>query len=305
MHIRTFQWEKFMPRFFMSPVNNKETQTIAKTLRKKLRQAKDFPNYHAQIIYMQQAASKSYFKKNVKAGDVIEIHAEGWPWGIGSLHSDAYDYTAYELAYFFNELLSSEKEIQLTIEIRACNSGTIATGSRGNICFAQEFSDALSFYGFHHIEVKGYTGYVQSENPFKQSVVGHAFLSRTKIPHCNLESGEVTYQDGIIKKPAQKIIVSDYEYAVDDMESYFKNKLTFEQNKAAYITKQALAILKEDEDIETLKNCENEFEIDAICTEITHKLKLDSAMPANAALCDLEKTSAEEEYTQSQAKHRV
>jgi hypothetical protein len=287
----------------MSPVNNKETQTIAKTLRKKLRQAKDFPHYHSQIIYMKQSASKSYFKNNVKAGDVIEIHAEGWPWGIGSLHSDDYDYTAFELAYFFYELLGSQKEIQLTIEIRACNSGTIATGFRENICFAQDFSEALSFYGFENIEVKGYTGYVQSENPFKQSVVGHAFLSRAKIPHCNLESGEVTYQDGIIKKPAQKIIVSDYEYTLEEMDSlkqYFEAKHAFAQSRAAYITSQALVTLKEEDEVQ---DCNDNVEIDGICTEIIHKLKL-STTPTNATL-NIQEATSSVEIIEPESRYRV
>ncbi len=219
-----------MTRFFMSPVKNNETKTIATKLKRIATQM----DFHPSIIFMQQRESLNALVKNIKDGDTIELHGEGVPWIVGSLRTDQYDYSPFSLAQFFSDLFPN-KEINITIELRCCNSATIAEGPRGPICFAEEFSLALSKADLPHISVIGYKGYVQSENYFKQSLVADFEKVRAKLGHCPLIQGQVTYHHGEIVTPAKKTLVTDYTYdevSIEEdslLQQYFNQKKNWEE----------------------------------------------------------------------------
>lgn len=195
-------------KFFFSPVKNKETTNATKKLKKN----KFFPN----IIYMSNPTSEQQFSSSVNDGDIVEIHADGLPWVTGGTHyNDKLDHNPFTLAEYFSKLLS-DQEIKLTIDLRFCTSGVYVTGptEADALCFAEDFSKALAFHGYHNITVFGYTGYVNSEDPFRESLseVGQSDIFGSKIKHCRLEEGRVVYQDGVLISKPKKTLVENYTF---------------------------------------------------------------------------------------------
>jgi hypothetical protein len=200
-------------KFFFSPVRNRETTNAAKKLKKN----KFFPN----IIYMSNPASQKQFSSKVNEGDIVEIHADGLPWVTGGTHyNDDVDHNPFTLAKYFSKLLI-DKDINLTIDLRFCTSGVYVTGptEADSLCFAEDFSKALAFHGYHNITVLGYTGYVNSEDPFRESLseVGQSDVFGSKIKHCRLEEGQVVYQDGVLVSKPKKTLVENYTYDKDEI----------------------------------------------------------------------------------------
>jgi len=205
-------------RFLLSPVKNQETNKLQKGLKKR-------KEYHGQIIYMSNQDLLKQLTTMIKSGDIVEIYAEGIPWAItGTSFGSKYDESPFSLAKLFDETLPLHKELAFSIELHSCNSGTVAKGPEGNVCFAQDLSEALFQYGFQNVQVKGYTGYIQAERLFRQSVVAKFSDSGSKIGHSKLEDAEATYQNGKSVKDPNKVIVRGYTYSSDELAQYFKAK---------------------------------------------------------------------------------
>lgn len=226
-----------MTRFFLAPKQDKETKIINKALKNK-------EGYHPQVLLWSQEGSLALLNNKLKHEDVIEIYAEGEPWGIGTLeNSPPYDHSPFSLAMLFDKTLPN-KDLKFTIELHCCNSGTIASGPKGDICFARDFSLALAQKGFINVIVKGYTGYVQAQRRFRHSVVSEPVTHGAKVPHCKLEEAEVTYQKGECIIPAKKAMVS-YSYDQVDMFSsvslirYFTDKNAFNLSQSTELTDSA------------------------------------------------------------------
>jgi hypothetical protein len=197
-----------MNKFFFSPVKNKETTNATKKLKKN--------GFYPSIIYMSNEHTKKQFSEKVQNGDTVEIHADGLPWVTGGTHyDDTTDHNPFTLAKYFANLLE-DKNIHLTIDLRFCTSGVKVLGPtiEGNLCFAEDFSKALAFHGYSNIMVLGYTAYINSEDPFRESLseVGQSDIFGSKIKHCKLEDGQVVYRNGELVKDAKTVLVKDFSY---------------------------------------------------------------------------------------------
>ncbi|MCS5711507.1 hypothetical protein [Candidatus Berkiella aquae] len=202
-------------RFVFVPGKNKESSTLQKQIVKINKRNKIF---HPVVVDMANENSvETNFTKKVVANDVIEIRAEGRPWDIGLDYESTRDFSPFSLALFLQKILANKGNIALQIELHACNSATIATGPRGDICFAKDFSGALEKLGLTQVKVVGYAGYVQSERHFKQSVVAEPERSRAKIPHCTLDEATAVYLNGKLVGAPEKILVNDYCYTEKDI----------------------------------------------------------------------------------------
>lgn len=195
----------FMPHFFLAPAKTTETSKIAKNLKKS-------KVYYPNIIYLHNV---SELKKNLKATDVLEIHADGEPWVMGAQSSTNYDYSPYALAKVLIGVLEG-KDLDIIIDLRFCNSGTKANGSMGPVSYAESLSKFLAQAGYTMPRIYGYMGYVHSERPLKQSLVSEHEKHGAKVKHCRLEDGCAIYQNGELLKQPLKVLVSDYEYEDGD-----------------------------------------------------------------------------------------
>lgn len=214
-------------RFVFVPGKNKESSTLQKQMAKINRRSKI---YHPIVVDMSNENSvEANFAKKVVAFDVVEIHAEGEPWDIGLEYESDRDFSPFSLALYFQKILVGKGNIELQIELHACNSATKAQGPRGDICFAKDFSSALAKLGLTQIKVVGYTGYVQAERHFKQSVVSEPVRHGAKISHCTLDEATAVYLNGELIDAPKKILVNDYYYTEKDilrsnsLQSYFND----------------------------------------------------------------------------------
>ncbi len=221
-----------MLRYMLAPRKDKDSQNLNNAIAKANKKSKE-DIYAQPVIDMSkpEMVSKN-FNERVKEGDIIEVHAEGMPWELWSDNYPQYNYSAFRLANFFNTYLP-QKHIALSIELHSCNSGTIAKGPSGDICFAQDLSMALHRLGLHNISVVGYAGYVQSQRPLKQSVVSEYAKHGAKVQHCPLSVAAAVYKNGkLIEEPHKRLV--EYTYTVDEMRAesglvgYFKDKINFE-----------------------------------------------------------------------------
>lgn len=201
-------------KFFFSPVKNRETTNANKKLKKN--------GFHPNIIYMSNQSTQKQFSSIVKEGDIVEIHSDGLPWVTGGTHyNDDIDHNPFTLAKYFSKLLT-DKNINLTIDLRFCTSGVYVTGptEADSLCFAEDFSKALAFHGYHNITVYGYSGYVNSQDPFRESLseVGQSHIFGSKVKHCKLEDGQIVYRDGLLISKAKKTLVDKYSFDQADIE---------------------------------------------------------------------------------------
>ncbi|MCS5708342.1 hypothetical protein CC99x_005425 [Candidatus Berkiella cookevillensis] len=234
-------------KFFLSPIKNKETKHSPKKLKSN--------GYFPQVIYMQNERSEKQMMNALKDGDVLELQADSIPWVLGGENVDERtDFSPFSLAEYFEKLFA-DKNIEITIDLRCCNSGTIATGpkraSDEEICFARDLSQALNDLGFNQITVYGYTAYIHSNNVFKQSAVAEGFKHGAKVPHCVLEHARVVYKDGLLISDSLKKLVFDFSYGKRDLEkdSALKNYMTDKLEHQAKLTKNKLDILQSENDL--------------------------------------------------------
>lgn len=196
-------------KFFFSPVKNEETRKAGKNLKKN--------GYFDQIIYTANESHATQFLKMVRDGDIVEFHAEGLPWLAGGEgFKPQIDKNPITLAKYFADLLTEKRDLALTIDLRFCNSGTLATGHLGNFRFGEFFSKALAKSDLHHITVWSYSGYINSKSLFHQSVteLGDNLPRQrgAKASHCNLEQGRLEFKDGVLMQPALKKPLETYDY---------------------------------------------------------------------------------------------
>lgn len=231
----------FMKKFYFAAIKEKESTAVSSKLKKN--------GYHPQVIYMANQQSREQFLQLVEPGDLIELHGDGLPWVYGGKYvSPEFDHNPYTLAAYFDQLLPN-KNIALTIDLRFCTSGVTAKGPKGDLCFAEDFSVALKDYHFTNITVIGYTGYINAQNPFKQSLseAGDESIHGAKVKHCKLAEGSITYCDGKVQVPAQKVLADNYTYTPKEykndlaLQKYFKDK----QNHLLKLPSLAVAIPKE------------------------------------------------------------
>ena len=230
-------------KFFLSPIKNKETKNSSKKLKSN--------GYFAQVIYMQNECSERQMINALSDGDILEIQADSIPWVLGGENVDKRtDFSPFSLAEYFEKLFS-DKNIKITIDLRCCNSATIATGPRGEICFARDLSQALRDLGFNQITVCGYTAYIHSNNVFKQSAVAEGVKHGAKVAHCTLDSARVVYKDGVLISDSLKKLVFDYSYGKRDLErdSALKNYMTDKLEHQAKLTKNKLDVLQSENDL--------------------------------------------------------
>lgn len=194
-----------MPHFFLAPAKTTETSKIARNLKKN-------KAYYPNIIYLHNV---SELRKNLKATDVLEIHADGEPWVMGAQNSTSYDYSPHALAKVIIDILNG-KDLDIIIDLRFCNSATKANGPMGPVSYAESLSKFLAQAGYTMPRIYGYMGYVHSERPLKQSLVSEHEKHGAKVKHCRLEDGCSIYQNGELLKKPLKVLVTDYEYEDGD-----------------------------------------------------------------------------------------
>ncbi|MGE4350480.1 MAG: hypothetical protein AB7D28_12060, partial [Candidatus Berkiella sp.] len=148
------------------------------------------------------------------------------------------------LAEYFEKLFS-DKNIKITIDLRSCNSATIATGPRGEICFARDLSQALRDLGFNQITVHGYTAYIHSKNIFKQSAVAEGVKHGAKVAHCTLDSARAIYKGGaLISDSSKKLVSESYTEADIKNDTALSDYITDQLKHQAKVASNALGKLK-------------------------------------------------------------
>ncbi len=223
--------------FYFSPANKKELK-IPKDKKSLRRQG-----YFEEIIYNTPESFAKFIKRS-KNGDTLEIHSDGIPWVTGGVnYNEKLDLNPFSLAALINRSFA-DKAMTLTIDLRFCTSGVKASCPKDatssttlkepiddtekerleslavDFCFAQDLSKALYDYGFRNMTVYGYTGYINAQRGFKESVceVGEATIHGSKVKHCNLEDGRRVYQhDGKLVTEAKKILVDTFNYDLEEI----------------------------------------------------------------------------------------
>lgn len=199
-----------MTKFLLSPVKNKSTASMSKKLARN--------GFFSKIIYMRNSGLENEMMRKLKDGDVLELHADSNPWTLGGeTINEKTDFSPFSLAEHFRVLFAG-RNVDLTIDLRCCNSATIADGAYGEICFARDLSRALYELGMDRVKVYGYSAYVHSENPFKQSAVEDGFKHGAKVRHCSLDEARVVYENGVLISDAVKRLVAEYPYNETDIE---------------------------------------------------------------------------------------
>lgn len=197
-----------MPRYFLAPMRTKETSKIAKNLKK----ARE---YYPRIIYLNNPRDLEILSNLIKQGDTLEIHADGNPWVMGAQYSMNYDYSPRLLATTLQNILKN-RTLNITIDLRFCNSGTTAIGAKGSVCYAESVSKFLAAEKFCAAIVYGYAAFVHSEKPLRQSLVSEHDKHGAKVAHCRLEDGRIVYQNGKAVESPLKTLVTSFEYEADD-----------------------------------------------------------------------------------------
>ncbi|MCS5708341.1 hypothetical protein CC99x_005420 [Candidatus Berkiella cookevillensis] len=197
-----------MPRYFLAPMKTKETLKIAKNLKRT-------SEYYPRIIYLNNPRDLEFLSNVIKEKDILEIHADGNPWIMGAQYSTNYDYSPRLLAMTLQKILKNYT-LNITIDLRFCNSGTTATGAKGSVCYAESLSKFLSEEKFCAPIVYGYAAFVHSEKPLRQSLVSEHDKHGAKVAHCRLEDGRIVYQNGKKIESPLKTLVTSFEYDADD-----------------------------------------------------------------------------------------
>ncbi|MCS5711506.1 hypothetical protein [Candidatus Berkiella aquae] len=198
-------------KFYFAPLNPKNI---------KIKDEKSLirNGYFGQIIY-NRSTSLQTLARHIRDGDTIELHGDGLPWVMGGVNYNAeLDLNPFTFANLLDNTIEN-KDINLIIDLRFCSSGVEAVGPKGNFNFTQDLSKALANKGFRNIQVYGYTGYINSESQFRQSVssVGDGSIHGAKIKHCTLDDGRLIYQNGELLSPAKKTLVDEFPYDRDDI----------------------------------------------------------------------------------------
>jgi len=152
------------------------------------------------LFYLFDDASMRELFSGLKKGDEIILHGEGEPFILGLEEPSPYDLHAYRLAELLNDYQLPDEEIG--ISLLSCNSGlTWEDPEKGVNCnFARDLSRALHIaFGYSHVTVTGYKGYIVVKDGGKFSVCGaEKRKPSSNAPHASLEDANIKYENGYI-----------------------------------------------------------------------------------------------------------
>lgn len=184
-------------KYYICEKQNQETKAVAKKLK--------INDFYPELFYASKLPSLKKLCAKLKNNDIIEIHMEGNPYEIG----DYTEYTPKKLADSFKEC-DLNPNLNLTIDLRCCNSGVAVMSDDKIFCFARDFSECMYNLGYKQITVFGYTGYIQFKK-MKESVVGGSGAPHgSKVPHCTMDDARNIYRNGFLTVPALKKLITDY-----------------------------------------------------------------------------------------------
>lgn len=161
------------------------------------------------VFYLYDAKSMKDLVDRLKPGDTICLHGEGQPFVIGLNGPSCYDLDPKRLADLLHE---ADLPDGVNIDLIACNSAVNFTDDGYVFNFAKDTSEALHY--LHHrqnINVSGYKGLVVDKENGKFSV-SKTIASTTRGDHMSLDTGRLTYNNGVKTEPDRAEISSVMTY---------------------------------------------------------------------------------------------
>ncbi|PJD96047.1 MAG: hypothetical protein CK426_06315 [Legionella sp.] len=187
---------------------NQSTQKLSQSLAKKNKKSK------TELYYLYETKSIETLGQQLKDGDEILVHAEGFPFCIGLSEPSSYDLSAYTFATYIGDHNFIPKDKSITLSLLSCNSASLFISAKHNnmpFQFAKDLSKGLSvLYNYHNLFVKGYTGLVVDKGNGKYSVASCLDEDRDQLKikqtHASLQDAEEIYKNGEVVTAAKKIV---------------------------------------------------------------------------------------------------
>lgn len=187
-------------------LNTEMIKTVAKL-------SGESPNHHSELIYLFDNDAAEHLER-IKDGDALVIHAEGNPFIISpGFCNTPYTLTAGQLAEHLKN--NSLPNVEVTIKILACNSGTQVESKT----FAQDLSQALCYlHGIKRPIIEGYNGFIIVKKNSKYSATSIAQNSGTRVSksiskgtHAKVDEVSCSYRKGRLLSPPKKILIPNTE----------------------------------------------------------------------------------------------